>query len=74
MRGATLLAHGWGLNVNISIHAPHAGRDQVQAHLRAEVVISIHAPHAGRDGRGLPVRADAADISIHAPHAGRDWR
>ena len=33
----------------VSIHAPHAGRDQdFKCNLEAEQV-SIHAPHAGRD-------------------------
>ncbi len=33
----------------ISIHAPHTGRDLVQAILIDGEIISIHAPHTGRD-------------------------
>ena len=34
---------------NISIHAPHTGRDPAQKHKRRGPQISIHAPHTGRD-------------------------
>ncbi len=35
---------------NISIHAPHAGRDDWNViRVKPHYDISIHAPHAGRD-------------------------
>ena len=38
------------MEVEISIHAPHTGRDQVELReLSDDVDISIHAPHTGRD-------------------------
>ena len=37
----------------ISIHAPHAGRDLAGVLVDQPPLISIHAPHAGRDGRQL---------------------
>ena len=55
-----------GRNVSIhciiSIHAPHTGRDRLQADpRRPQAAISIHAPHTGRDaapegGAGRPGR------------------
>ena len=60
--------------MEISIHAPHTGRDRggpaghcISRH------ISIHAPHTGRDRRGQwPLWSCRFRISIHAPHTGRD--
>ena len=73
MRGATLQEGKQAYGSNISIHAPHAGRDHLRRGkdqpLRA---ISIHAPHAGRDERREAHDARRRRISIHAPHAGRD--
>ena len=73
MRGATTVVTVQFLHtIIISIHAPHAGRDNnllINNRIRK---ISIHAPHAGRD---TPEEIDAqvaSIISIHAPHAGRD--
>ena len=37
------------ISLNISIHAPHAGRDLCNRRRGAGSYISIHAPHAGRD-------------------------
>ena len=34
---------------NVSIHAPHAGRDAALIETRRAEWVSIHAPHAGRD-------------------------
>ena len=56
---------------HISIHAPHAGRDDAVDRLFVLVDISIHAPHAGRDER-VVLTGSGEWISIHAPHAGRD--
>ena len=59
--------------IAISIHAPHAGRDERrEAHNARRRRISIHAPHAGRDRKHLPKGHIQFWISIHAPHAGRD--
>ena len=73
MRGATPCRRGEGHRHPISIHAPHAGRDDSR-HLQAQRhQISIHAPHAGRDQTGASRANSFIYISIHAPHAGRDW-
>ena len=59
--------------IAISIHAPHAGRDERrEAHNARRRRISIHAPHAGRDHSNAGAVRSKAAISIHAPHAGRD--
>ena len=56
--GARRLAvDAFALRHAISIHAPHAGRDQRSGRRGAPLEISIHAPHAGRDSAravGLP--------------------
>ena len=50
MRGATCTSADHWRATNISIHAPHAGRDRAELlHIAHKVSISIHAPHAGRD-------------------------
>ena len=54
MRGATLMVEKEVLEINISIHAPHAGRDQRVSTAEDDFQISIHAPHAGRDAPPLP--------------------
>ena len=56
---------------DISIHAPHAGSDCVEALRKALEAISIHAPHAGSDDVSKAMTL-ALEISIHAPHAGSD--
>ena len=71
MRGATIMDWFGDTFFIISIHAPHAGRDNDSQVILALHLISIHAPHAGRDimdwfGDTFFI------ISIHAPHAGRD--
>ena len=51
MRGATCLRDTLHERCNISIHAPHAGRDgNILRIVADDIGISIHAPHAGRDG------------------------
>ena len=73
MRGATLGILYIRSTSNVSIHAPHAGRDIcLEVKSRYEEV-SIHAPHAGRDIRRRR-RLQHRLVSIHAPHAGRDAR
>ena len=66
MRGATLPARERIICGNISIHAPHAGRDILFGQHFGPINISIHATQAA-----APVDVENL-ISIHAPHAGRD--
>ena len=40
------------MTINVSIHAPRAGRDGAFPCVRAEGDVSIHAPRAGRDAQG----------------------
>ena len=62
-----------GIKHEISIHAPHTGRDyKFSWRGRQVVLISIHAPHTGRDYKYEIGYAWTLSISIHAPHTGRD--
>ena len=71
MRGATRFKHRVELRIEVSIHAPHAGRDDIPDREPRFPRVSIHAPHAGRDSPSF--RQDGRyGVSIHAPHAGRD--
>ena len=73
VRGATQLHRALADYVDISIHAPRAGRDRRSASSSMTASsISIHAPRAGRDRDNGRRRKDGAAISIHAPRAGRD--
>ena len=57
----------------ISIHAPHTGRDAILCGVGLFVCgISIHAPHTGRDWDEENAEDAVIKISIHAPHTGRD--
>ena len=49
MRGATTSAAASPKLGDVSIHAPHAGRDEVHLIRQVKPNVSIHAPHAGRD-------------------------
>ena len=49
IRGATKQAVCVGRVCQISIHAPHTGRDHAVGFAGGLVFISIHAPHTGRD-------------------------
>ena len=71
MRGATMNKLFVLITVNVSIHAPHAGRDRIIFIYQKLYYVSIHAPHAGRD-IGLHDVDLLNCVSIHAPHAGRD--
>ena len=51
MRDATQIKDGMHIETAISIHASHAGRDEVRRYIMVIVNISIHASHAGRDGQ-----------------------
>ena len=51
IRGATKALVGHQVAADISINAPHTGRDsQICAKYTEQFAISIHAPHTGRDG------------------------
>ena len=49
MRGATRDTRRDIVLDDVSIHAPHAGRDVRFKHRVELCIVSIHAPHAGRD-------------------------
>ena len=51
MRGATLSEEYVQELIDVSIHAPHAGRDDWISRAVCHIKVSIHAPHAGRDSR-----------------------
>ena len=71
LRGATLPRGQRLPGVEISTHAPLAGRDEFLTHFTPEFFISTHAPLAGRDV--LPLKSmRVGEISTHAPLAGRD--
>ena len=72
MRGATIICDDHLVIGDISIHAPHAGRDfpsSVPWYKRYQFQSTRPMRGATVIG-GLVVHA--VDISIHAPHAGRD--
>ncbi len=70
MRGATLvLGHPLGAKV-ISIHAPHAGRDNSTGDVYDNCEISIHAPHAGRDVILNPIPQEVALFQSTRPMRG----
>ncbi len=71
MRGATSRSASPERSIDISIHAPLAGRDDTPLFRFTVGSISIHAPLAGRDSTSNLPRA-TTPISIHAPLAGRD--
>ena len=72
IRGATHGRIPGDLAGQISIHAPHTGRDPSAAGLgHGGHHISIHAPHTGRD-LSISKTITVTNISIHAPHTGRD--
>ena len=72
MRGATGIAWGLPPPAPISIHAPHAGSDDLPLiSFSFLFYISIHAPHAGSDMTPAELEI-LKGISIHAPHAGSD--
>ena len=73
MRGATKNLYNFIRKMEVSIHAPHAGRDPAALSIPLDSQVSIHAPHAGRDQPANHSGASIA-VSIHAPHAGRDGK
>ncbi len=58
----------------ISIHSPHARRDEANSKQNGSESISIHSPHARRDFRRCKQVSAWESISIHSPHARRDFR
>ena len=58
--------------VDISIHAPREGGDDVYAQIMAKLNISIHAPREGGDVAVDMPAGGGGDISIHAPREGGD--
>ena len=72
MRGATRGGRQREPETDISIHAPHAGRDTISPRgAGGSRYFNPRAPCGARPHR-QPVRGGADVISIHAPHAGRD--
>ena len=72
MRGATFDRNGYLLGIEISTHAPLAGRDSKRNKREVKGIISTHAPLAGRDQLTKEGVIAAVKISTHAPLAGRD--
>ena len=63
----------YSIELKISIHAPHARSDAIEARVIAWLAdISIHAPHARSDADLHPHGNLPSLISIHAPHARSD--
>ena len=56
---------------DVSIHAPHAGRDSRILTSVSDLVVSIHAPHAGRDRFLMPVAAISDGFNPRAPCGAR---
>ena len=71
MRGATANKRQSNANKDISIHAPHAGRDAAGFLAAPKVRISIHAPHAGRDRMMLPPTTILQYFNPRAPCGAR---
>ena len=72
LRGATVNNILKRERLEISIHAPLAGRDEKEFECYVcHKTISIHAPLAGRD-QAYTHTGESQFISIHAPLAGRD--
>ena len=56
---------------NVSIHAPHAGRDLMDMPQLNAMRVSIHAPHAGRDLRQPPKQWGKSGFNPRAPCGAR---
>ena len=67
MRGATRIPAGCAGGLDISIHAPHAGCEQILALVDIIHVISIHAPHAGCDDEHDSIFERYADFNPRTP-------
>mgnify|MGYP000072550449 CR=1 FL=1 len=74
MRGATIPMYVWQRRADISIHAPHAGRDrEPHGHAGNNEPISIHAPHAGRDHARSAEVQHMKDFNPRAPCGARHF-
>ena len=71
LRGATQRALHYGLRLEISTHAPLAGRDAARNIALAIIAISTHAPLAGRDGISRVLRDLCNDFNPRAPCGAR---
>ena len=71
MRGATQGGKNNDEEYDISIHAPHAGRDGHNVVLDHDAHISIHAPHAGRDPALVDVHFRILHFNPRAPCGAR---
>ena len=73
MRGATTRAPLPLQACHVSIHAPHAGRDDRLSSTRREEKVSIHAPHAGRDLLSTIYGSGLSSFNPRAPCGARHW-
>ena len=73
MRGATVTNLGDAAKAKISIHAPHAGSDQLREFYRRRRRISIHAPHAGSDPASASSDACVCRFQSTLPMRGATW-
>ena len=74
IRGATPNIYDNSPKFEISIHAPHTGRDECKQ-LTAELKsISIHAPHTGRDGIVYSSQKRLYYFNPRAPYGARQDR
>ena len=71
MRGATIDKAKCPKTAEISIHAPHAGRDDIDKPFKVDGEISIHAPHAGRDEKQVAWATDILYFNPRAPCGAR---
>ena len=71
--GATPAGDFLHQSLEISIHAPRVGCDEVVLLLDDKDIISIHAPRVGCDLREMRHMETALLISIHAPRVGCDF-
>ena len=74
MRGATACGGFHQAGQGISIHAPHAGRDQRARLSTGMSQISIHAPHAGRDSSSRPGGSRRRYFNPRAPCGARQQK
>ena len=72
MRGATVVGRDTFFSDDISIHAPHAGRDGCK--IDDAPIFKHFNPRAPCGARRAYMQRPERErkISIHAPHAGRD--
>ena len=72
MRGATQTPYSFPYLGNVSIHAPHAGRDLDDPPKQDKLTsFNPRAPCGARQLIGNSI-GGLIGVSIHAPHAGRD--